>query len=199
MSPSNRPPAGGRLENRNPDRNREHSRRACLRRAAATAAAALALAPAGCGYSLRPPFQENIRTVHVPVFRTVNSFRRDFNLRVTEAVIKEIERSTPYKVVGSPENADYILEGEVVLVDKNAVLQNPNNLPRAIDLIVTISVAFFPNFGNPEPTRAEDAERVRLTENVKFYPELGETVALALDKEIENLARRVVGNIEFPW
>ena len=57
---------------------------------------------AGCtGYSIRAPYDTRIKTVYVPVFKSI-TFRRDVNLMLTELVIKEIERRTPYKVVGSP-------------------------------------------------------------------------------------------------
>ena len=35
---------------------------------------------AGCGYSIRAPFDKSVRTVFVPIFKT-QSFRRDVNLR----------------------------------------------------------------------------------------------------------------------
>jgi hypothetical protein len=151
---------------------------------------------AGCGYSLRPPFDETIRTVYVPIFRTVNTFRRDLNLRLTEAVIREIETSTPYKVVGSPEQADYILEGEIELADKNALIQNPNNLPRQVTSMVQVSVAFFPS-ASSDPQRGEN--RIRLQEVVNFYPETGETVLTAYDKVLTKLAKRIVSNLETVW
>ena len=64
----------------------------------------VALLSPGClvtGYSIRPPYNTQIKTVYVPVFKSI-TFRRDVNLMLTELVIKEIERKTPYKVVGSP-------------------------------------------------------------------------------------------------
>src|SRR4051794_7544695 len=91
------------------------------RRSAARPALVLALmlmAQAGCGYTVRAPFKNTVRTVYVPVFRSI-SFRRDENLQLTELVQKEIERRTPFKVVGSPEGADTLIDGQVNLTDKN--------------------------------------------------------------------------------
>ena len=53
-----------------------------------------------------------IHTVSVPVFQS-NSFRRNLGERLTEAVVKEIERRTPYKVVSDP-GADSVLTGRIV-------------------------------------------------------------------------------------
>ena len=55
----------------------------------------------------------NIHTVYVPVFES-DSFRRYLGERLTEAVIKEIELKTPYKVTGDSE-ADSILSGRITL------------------------------------------------------------------------------------
>ena len=68
----------------------------------ASISAILLLLLGGCAgyqignYSLYP---DHIRTVHVPVFESV-SFRRNLGERLTEAVCKEIDRITPYKVFG---------------------------------------------------------------------------------------------------
>ena len=88
------------------------SRRSTNRPTTRTALAfliALTIAPGGCGYSIRPPFDKSFKTIYVPMFRTL-TFRRDLNLQMTRAIIAEIERRTPYKVVGTPEAADVTLE-----------------------------------------------------------------------------------------
>ena len=58
--------------------------------------------------SLYPP---DIHTVYVPMFES-KSFRRDLGERLTEAVAKEIELKTPFKVVNDP-NADSVLTGRL--------------------------------------------------------------------------------------
>src|SRR5438093_8693841 len=99
----------------------------------------VAVGPLGCGYSIRPPYDTSIRTVYVPIFRSF-SFREDMNLKLTECVIKEIERRTPYKVVGSPEGADTTLSGIINYVDKITFVENPNNLPRHLITILSATV-----------------------------------------------------------
>ena len=49
-----------------------------------------------------------IRTIYVPVIESDGISRRTA-LRLTELLIKDIEMRTPYKVVGSPDEADLIL------------------------------------------------------------------------------------------
>src|SRR5262245_39169524 len=68
-----------------------------------------------------------IRTVYVPVFES-NSYRRNLGERLTEAVQKEIEQRTPYKVVGSPD-ADSVLTGRIMAETKGASVRAPTDEP----------------------------------------------------------------------
>ncbi|RUL86193.1 LPS assembly lipoprotein LptE [Tautonia sociabilis] len=151
---------------------------------------------AGCGYSLRAPFDESIRTVYVPVFRSF-SFREDVNLMLTEAVIKEIERRTPYKVVDSREEADTILSGTVLFTTKYTTVVNPNNLPRQIfaDMTVEVSWEDVRDGGDPE----KDPPVVRFSQSVPFFPEPGETAFLAYQEAIRRAAVDIVNMMEEPW
>lgn len=49
------------------------------------------------------------KTVYVPMIRTDRASRNEA-LRLTELLIKAIERETVLRVVGSPEEADLVLE-----------------------------------------------------------------------------------------
>src|SRR3954447_23529781 len=106
------------------------TRRELLRFGLSLAGAGLGLS--GCGYSIRPPVYADVRTVYVPIFRSI-SFRRDIQLMLTEAVIKEIEERTTYKVVGTPEQADTILEGTVTFAEKNISVESPQTRPRELN------------------------------------------------------------------
>ena len=85
----------------------------------------------GCGYSIRVPYDTSVRTVYVPMFRSL-TFRREIQMQLTELVIKEIEKRTPYKVVGKLDDGDTILEGTVNFAEKNIVVESPFNLPRQL-------------------------------------------------------------------
>ena len=116
----------------------------------ALAGVALATAP-GCkvtGYSIRAPYDTRIKTVYVPVFKSI-TFRRDVNLMLTELVKKEIERRTPYKVVNTEAEADSILDGTVNFSDKNVIVENPYNLPRQL----TSTMIVLATWTMPTPTR----------------------------------------------
>ena len=179
-----------------------------LRPPAAIVAIALTLvsiAPPGCGYSIRPPYEASIRTVYVPIFRSY-TFREDVNLKLTERVIKEIERRTPYKVVGSPEGADTTLSGIVNFVDKNILVENPYNMPRHLVASVTATVTWEDNRVAAVKDNDKDKDKTPkpppaavVTEIVSFYPELGETASLAYQKAFDRVAQQIVGMMEQPW
>lgn len=150
----------------------------------------------GCGYSIRPPFDTSIQTVYVPVVKSV-SFRRDVNLQMTELLQKEIERRTPFKVVGRPEDADTTLEATITQVDKNAWVENPNNLPRQIAASMAVDVRWVNNATGE--AKVKRTPPVRVVEYVPFFPELGETTNLAYQKLMAKLVQDVVGMMEDPW
>ena len=170
---------------------------------AVIAVALVAIAPPGCGYSIRPPYDTRIQTVYVPIFRSY-TFREDMNLKLTECVIKEIERRTPYKVVGSPEGADTTLSGIINFVDKNVLVENPNNLPRHLLATVFATVTWEDNRPRPDKDKDKDKDKTPppssvVSENVSFYPELGETASLAYQKAFDRMARQIVSMMEQPW
>jgi hypothetical protein len=155
-----------------------------------------ALAP-GCkitGYSIRPPYDQNIKTVYVPMFKSV-TFRRDINIMLTELVQKEIERRTPYKVVGSPDGADTTLDGTVNFSDKNVILESPYNLPRQLTTTMVVMATWTDN-------KAEEKKPPNpaiISETFNFYPEIGESAQAAYYRTCEKLAVQIVNMMEQPW
>ena len=67
-------------------------------------------------------FPQDIQTVYVPIVES-SSFRPDLGEKLTEAICKEIERRTNYKVVGSP-NADSILSAKLIEDTKRVIVEN---------------------------------------------------------------------------
>ncbi len=158
---------------------------------------ALAAMAPGCkvtGYSLRAPYDAGIKTVYVPVFKSV-TFRRDINFMLTDLVIKEIERRTPYKVVGKPEGADSTLEGTITYSEKNVIVESPFNLPRQLTSTIIVAATWTDNTleekKNPNPAL--------IAETFNFYPEIGESTEAAFYRTCEKLAVQIVNMMEEPW
>jgi hypothetical protein len=164
------------------------------------AVAALLASSGGCGYTLRAPFDESIRTVYVPIFRSF-SFREDVNIRLQEELVKEIERRTPYRVVDSIEDADTVLSGTVLFTNKYTSVVNPNNLPRQLFADLTVEASWDDVRPEARLDRPEDYEppKVQLTQSVPFFIEPGETAFLAYQEAIRRTAVDIVNMMEEPW
>ncbi len=115
-----------------------------------------ALLPAGCrtarpvslfGYQLGADalYDPNITTVYVPVFAN-RAFQttpyRGFEVDVTQAVIREIGRTTRFRVVSNPDRADTELIGVIVSIQKQILNRTRQNMVRDGDLIVTVDVVW---------------------------------------------------------
>lgn len=151
--------------------------------------------PGFFGWHFHAPFDtSDVKTVFVS-FKT-QTFRRDLEKQLTEAVLKEITLRTPYKIVGNPKEADSVIKGMITFGDKNLVVEAPTNLPRELNATMTVQV----NWTHNPPT---DEERTRLptvvTETVNFVPEVGETTLSAYNHVIQNIAKQIVDMMEQPW
>ena len=81
-----------------------------------------------------------IHTVSVPVFQS-NSFRRNLGERLTEAVVKEIEKRTPYKVVNDP-GADSVLTGRILSETKGVLVPDLTGDAREIEADMHVQVSW---------------------------------------------------------
>ena len=99
-----------------------------------------ALVLAGCGYSLRGSLPEHIRTVAVPVFTNKTQQPAVENF-LTRAVVEAFVTSGRLKVV-RPEEADSILEGEIVGYQLDSLSYDPRANVREYRLTVTLNLQF---------------------------------------------------------
>jgi hypothetical protein len=159
---------------------------------------------AGCaGYHMgvRSLYAPDIETIFVPIFES-NSFRPDLGERLTEAVIKEIEQKTPYKVVGNPDDADSVLSGRILSDEKRVLIENNNDAPRQLEAALVIEVRWVNRRGDlirdpgavplPPPL-------LTMQETAALVPEAGQSIATSQQEAIDNLATRIVEMMEIPW
>jgi len=103
----------------------------------------------GCaGYQLgrRSLYRPDIRTVHIPVVQS-DSFRRYLGERLTEAIVKEVELRTPYKVVDAA-TADSVLSVHLVSDSKRILTNNRYSEPRDIETDFFIQASWVDRRGN---------------------------------------------------
>jgi hypothetical protein len=158
---------------------------------------------AGCaGYRVGNAtlYNPEIRTVYVPIFDS-DSFRRHLGEQLTEAVVKEIELRTPYKVVGRPP-ADSILTGRITEEGRSTVIPSRVGGARQSAVRLVVQVAWIDNRGNllratgpiPLPTGTET-----VTETAHLFPEYGQSTTTAYQQALRRVAQQIVGMMEQPW
>ncbi|MFZ5831004.1 MAG: LPS assembly lipoprotein LptE [Planctomycetota bacterium] len=163
----------------------------------------LCLSLCGCSaYQVGPStlFPAEVRTVYVPIFES-ESFRRHLGERLTEAVAKEIENRTPYKVVADP-NADSMLVGRIVGEQKRLVLNTLAGDPRELQLNLKVEVAWLDRRGRAlrEAWQCPLPREITFVDGSEYLvPEMGQSVATQHQEAIEEVARQIVNLMEAPW
>lgn len=160
--------------------------------------ATIATTLAGCGYTTRPMYPNYIQTVYVPMFHS-RVFRRGLEFELTEAVIKEIELKTPYKIVRC-DNADTTLRGEIKSVRKRVLFETPENEPREIETALAVDVQWRDNRSGALLCNGQThGVPFLVRQSAEYVPELGQTTATAMKEAIDKLAVQIVAMMEEPW
>jgi len=171
----------------------------------AAVAGLLALAGGCAGYRFgnNTLYAPNVRTVYVPMIQS-DSFRTtpsiDIGERLTEAVCKEIEKRTPFKVVSSPD-ADSVLTARVVADTKRMVVESPTDQSRLVEMNFQVLVtwadrggAVLASGGVPMPATSVD-----VGQSAMLVPEFGRSIASTQQEMIVKMAQQIVGLMEEPW
>ena len=182
------------------------SGRTSPRRLAAAAAALLLASLAGClglgnyQFGARTLFPEGIETVYVPVFDS-SSFRRELGEELTEAVVKEIERRSHYKVVSSP-SADTVLTGKITGETKHLLFETLQGDPREMEVNLQVKVSWVDRRGSPVreiPPVPVPSAAVDISAASNVVPEVGQSIATSHQRAIQRLAEQIVSLMEKPW
>lgn len=165
-----------------------------MRRGAWLAAAVLS---AGCaadpreGYSTQSVYTSDIRTVAVPMFENA-TFTPGIEAQVTEAVIKEMQARTPWRVTDAS-RADAVLTGVVRAADLSRLSADPRT-GLMQELAVRVSVDFDLRDNR---TGAVVVSRRGFTAVDTFVPArgTGERLEVGQASAVERLARDVVAQL----
>ena len=138
----------------------------------------LALMTGCAGYQIgtRSLYRNNIRTIHVPIIKC-DSFRPELGVYLTEAVQKEIEQRTPYKLTNTSE-------------------------PRLLQAVITVELSWNDQRGQSlfENRFLPPGETTYyFAENVSLVPEAGQSISAANQRAIERLANHIVDQMELRW
>jgi len=160
-----------------------------------TASLASCAADPRTGYSSTSTWRSEFTTIAVPIFEN-HSWWRDVEFDLTDALIKEIEARTPYKVVPAS-RADTELSGHVRRVTLDQLSRSRfTGLGEEVMMTVTIDFEW------------RDVRRDRLlvgrrefTGNGLFVPSAptGERVETARSAAVQQLAQDIVDELQAEW
>ncbi|MFT3879275.1 MAG: LptE family protein [Gemmatales bacterium] len=177
------------------------------------------------GYHMGSCARTDIKTVRVPIFRNTTFFR-DIEYDLTQAVIKRIEGTTPYKVVN--DHADAQLAGIIKMGTTHVGIQNELNEARTRDFTLVVEASYVdsrtgqdyfrpillqpalpsapqpasPNTDilSPPPVLPTAQIRPRIfSQTAPYAQEIGQSLATARQKVIDDLAVAIVNAMEMPW
>ena len=167
------------------------------------AVAALCAAPAvgGCaadpteGYAFASPYPQGISTVAVNVFEN-DTQDRSVEFELADALIKEIEARTPYKVT-STKRADTILTGRISGIEREQLSKSrTTGLSEEVTYAVTIDLNW-----RDRRTGESLLELRSFTADSLFVPSAptGEPIELGEFGAVERLARDIVSQMQADW
>ncbi|MFO0904625.1 MAG: LPS assembly lipoprotein LptE [Pirellulales bacterium] len=180
------------------------NRRRFLQWATALAGGAGIVELSGCaGYRMgtRTMFRTDVQTVHVPIIES-DTYRRYLGERLTEAVVKQIELTTPYKVIGSAENADSILRCRLTNERRQLTVETRTDESRTIEVALNVQVDWLDRAGQSLTQRTEvpmPSSLLSVAQATEFIPEAGQSSVTAQQETIDALARQIVGQMEAAW
>ncbi len=150
------------------------------------------------GYTTISQYRPDIKTIAVPIFqRGTYEYRRDIEFRLTEAVVKQIEAQTPYKVVDKS-RADTLLTGTIQSIDPQVLSFVPHTgRAREIQLRVIVDFTWKDLRGEGKVL----VERKNFRVVAEYIPEapFSEDFFLGSEDAFNEMARRIVDQMAQPW
>lgn len=146
----------------------------------------LAVIP-GCGYTVaNTTLSNDYRTIAVPAFKN-ETFEQEIQIRVSNALVRELEADGRFRIVDSPASADLVLAGAITSFDARAISFSTDDNIGQFKITLTARAAL-------EDTRTgkiiweQDA-----LQGTDFYETLGgRTREEALDEATENLVETII-------
>ncbi len=196
----------------------------------------VALALCGCrhggdfsilGYTTAPPFDPDIRSVYIPVFKNTawhTSPDRGLEVDLHQAIVDELnKRRSPIRVVSDPAMADTELIGTITRIAKAPLNRNLQNQVREFELYLTVELVwrdlrdgrilsggrppaappqdrFDPSLPPPaSPPPPATATPVVVYGVGRAIMEVGESNATANQMAVRRIAVQIVNMMEQPW
>ena len=147
------------------------------------------------GYAMVSPYDQGISTIAVEMFEN-ETYDRGVEFELIDALVKEIEARTPYKVT-STSRADTILTGRIRRVERTQLSKSQlTGLSEEVTVSVTIDV-HWRDLRSGQPLLALES----FTGHGLFVPSrpTGEPIELGEFAAVQALARDIVGEMRADW
>jgi hypothetical protein len=151
------------------------------------------------GYTTHGLYSEQIRTVAVPIFKNTG-FRRDVEFKLTQEVVRELER-VGFKVVPS-ERADVELIGTLNDFAKLGFGLDGFTNPRGGMLMMYASVRYVERKTGKTVAEGDlkiDPTNYTLQSSDSFLIDVAQSIATAEDRATKDLAKNIVALLQTPW
>jgi len=149
----------------------------------------------GCGdneYTQGWPYPENVRSVYVEMFNS-KSLRRGAEYTLTDAICKQIEVQTPYKIIADRNRADSILYGEIVSLG-DSVLATEAETGSPIEKEARVEVVFSWKDLNSGKMYVNE---MKVTAAADYS--MGQDYEYGSDVAVNKAALKVVENMRLEW
>jgi hypothetical protein len=147
------------------------------------------------GYAWTSTFASDVATVSIPIFKN-ETFATGIESQLTEALVKEIQRTTPW-VVTNGRSADTTLLGTITGIELDRLTATPGT-GLVLEQIATIEIDFeWVDNRTGEPR----VSRERMRASTIFVPTrtTGERLETGQRDAIAELSRAIVGELRSNW
>ncbi len=147
------------------------------------------------GYAFSSSYRTDIETIAVPIFDNT-TFSHGLEVQLTDALVKEIHRSTPYRVV-SGQRADTVLNGSITVADLQKLRTDPDSgLVQELGLELAVTFEW-----KDAHTGQVLVSRRNFRSAESFVPGRGaqERLESAESATVQQLARDMVGELRSAW
>jgi hypothetical protein len=151
-------------------------------------AAVLTVGATACGYRAGPVLPEGVRTVAIPVFDN-DTFRREIELELTQAVVREFSARTPLRILADPEKADLVVRGRILSFEERVLADKGRNTITESSVVVSVRIDLENRIDGSKTKRT-------LTIREPYSTFKGQTLASARAEAFENLAEQIAYALE---
>lgn len=147
------------------------------------------------GYAFADAYDTDIQTVSVPIFRN-ETFSRGLETQLTDAIVKRLQRYTPYRVVAS-DAADTTLSGAITRTELQRLSDDPQTgLVEEQTYRITVRFTWLDN-----RTGQARVSRENFSATGVFAParNVGDRLEVGQRDAIDELARDIVESLRSAW